>query len=86
LFVFVFGGRYFLPDGCDPYTALLQTGHPIAEIKDAAPKFDITGLTLKVDDDGLPVGDTYMSWFDIDAKEVKDRLSECQPFVLDGSV
>jgi hypothetical protein len=46
LFVFVFGGRYFLPDGCDPYTAALQKSHPIAEIKDAAPKFDEQGLTM----------------------------------------
>jgi len=32
LFVFVFGGRYMLPDECDPYTGLLQQTHPIAEI------------------------------------------------------
>jgi hypothetical protein len=32
LFVFVFGGKEFLPDECDPYTGFLQETHPIAEI------------------------------------------------------
>jgi len=44
LFVFVFGGKYFLPDACDPYTGLLQNSHPIAEIKDNSPDFDMEGL------------------------------------------
>lgn len=81
LFVFVFGGRYFLPDECDPYTGLLQNTHPIAEIKDAAPKFDFAGLSVKDSE-----ASTYMDMFGITVADAKDRMSECQPFVLDGSV
>lgn len=81
MFVFVFGGRYFLPDSCDPYTGLLQRTHPIAEIKDAAPDFDARDLT-PVNVDGI----TYMEVFDISYSDAKDRMSNCPEFVLDGSV
>jgi len=83
LFVFVFGGRYMIADKCDPYTGYLQGSHPIDEIRNAAPIFDDTGLSLE-----NPDGNTYMKRFGISAKEARDRMDEasCNKFVLDGSV
>jgi Ca2+ transporting ATPase len=83
LFVFVFGGRYFLPDECDPYTGYLSLTHPIAEIRDNAPDFDSNGLTPV---DGWEKGITYMEVYDITAKEAKKRMDNCPKYVLDGSV
>lgn len=85
LFVFVFGGRYFIPDECDPYTGYLQSSHPISEISDAAPSFNLENLV----DTGE--GSTYMARYKLDGefisvKEAKSRMSKCNPYVLDGSV
>lgn len=81
LFVFVFGGRYFLPDECDPYTGLLQASHPNNEISNASPVFDAQGLNVVNKD-----ASTYMSMYDISSKEAKSRMTNCNEFVLDGSV
>jgi len=83
LFVFVFGGKYFLPDACDPYTGLLQESHPIAETKESAPNFNLDGLN---ENEINPDGNTYMTRYDITYEEALDRMSDCPKFVLDGSV
>jgi len=82
LFVFVFGGKDFIPDECDPYTALLQRTHPIEEIRDAAPLLDISNsdcakrFTTNVEDFDETLNENYLTPKELAAgyrlKEVSD--------------